>query len=223
MQQDADYESNDSNAYVHSTSDARSRTPSPLAGKGGKLAPKRQSTLRPSTKSSTRIVSDHEMDVDETEIDDIETASPEDNDDETEEDAISDEPTQSESESESEDSIEDWSESEASESPAGAKGKDKAQPTSNPVVVPSKPLAVAQAKRAQAQAQQGRKSTRKVSKAIAELEQELDELSLGEDDIDPDDSTVIVPNKKVREEAIGPGLVYVPGKGEVDPGKKKKR
>ncbi|TFK93524.1 kinesin-domain-containing protein [Polyporus arcularius HHB13444] len=221
--QDADYESNDSDAYVHSTSDARSRTPSPLAGKGGKLVPKRQSTLRPSTKSSTKIGSDHGMDVDETEIDDIETASPEDNDDESEEDAISDEPTQSESESESVESIEDWTESEASESPVGAKGKGKAQATSNPVVVPSKPLAVAQAKRAQAPTQQGRKSTRKASKAIAELEQELDELSLGDDDVDPDDSTVIVPNKKVREDAVGPGLVYVPGKGEVDPGKKKKR
>ncbi|RPD81655.1 kinesin-domain-containing protein [Lentinus tigrinus ALCF2SS1-7] len=216
---DGDYESNDSDAYVHSTSDARSRTPSPLAGKG-KAAPKRQSTIRPNAKLSNAVVSDQETET-ETE-DEIETASPDDNDDDdVETDGILDEPTESESASDSEESIEDWTESEASETtPARAKGKGKAP--AKLVVAPSKPLVMAQAKRTQGQMQQGRKPTGKASKTVAELEQELDELSLG-DEIDPEDSTVIIPNKKAREKAMGPGMEYVPGKGEVDPGKKKKR
>lgn len=197
-------------------SNTRSRTPSPLAGKG-KPAPKRQSTLRPNAKPSA-VVSDHGTET-ETE-DEIETASPDDHDEGEETDEIFDDST--ESESESEESIEDWTESEASDTTPARKGKGKAP--AKPVVAPSKPLVMAQAKRAQGQTQPARKSTtRKASKAVADLEQELDELSLGDNDIDPEDSTVIIPNKKAREEAMDHGVEYVPGKGEVDPGKKKKR
>lgn len=212
-QRDGDYESNDSDAYVQSTSDARSRTPSPLAHKG-RPVPHRQSTIRPDPRPSYDRTVFHKD-----EVTDLQTET------ESEDDEASEE---SEDESD-EDEIEDWTESEASETtPArpSAKGKGKATvKTTPPAASKSKPLNAAQAKRTQAQhpqAGRGQRSTRSTSKIVAELEQELDELSLGDDDDqDPEDSTVIIPNRKAREGAAD----YVPCKGEVDPqaGKKKKR
>ena len=69
----------------------------------------------------------------------------------------------------------------------------------------------------------GKRSTRSVSK----LEREIKGLTLGGDALaGADDSVVILPNRKLREAAVevgGPGIEYVPGKGEVDTVKKKKR
>ncbi|KAF8559379.1 kinesin-domain-containing protein [Imleria badia] len=66
----------------------------------------------------------------------------------------------------------------------------------------------------------GKRSTRSVSK----LEREIQGLSIGGDALaEADDSVVILPNRKLRREAVeaaGPGVEYVP---EVDPAKKKKR
>ncbi|KAI0757337.1 P-loop containing nucleoside triphosphate hydrolase protein [Daedaleopsis nitida] len=227
---DADYESNDSDAYVNSTSDARSRTPSPLAGKS-KPAPHRQSTIKPNEPpiAHPQSESDYAMDVDETVSPDDDDDDEDQDDDDEDDDAFIDDEAY-ESKSESEESVDDWTESATSETAparvntsAAAKGKGKPAAVKTPTTpTASKPLAVAQAKRAQAQQQQGRtrRSTRGTSKAVAELELELDELSLGESE-DPEDSTVIIPNRKAR--AVS-GIEYVPGKGEVDiTAKKKKR
>ena len=120
---------------------------------------------------------------------------------------------------EDEDEAQDWTESEASETtPARPSTKGKAAAAK--AVPASKPIVTAQAKRSPQQASRGRRSTR-ASKAIAELEQELDDLSLGSRD-----STIVIPNKKARAEAIsaaGPEAEYVPQKDEIDTGKKKKR
>ena len=65
-----------------------------------------------------------------------------------------------------------------------------------------------------------KRSTRSVSK----LEREIKGLSMG--DAEADDSVIILPNRKLRQgvmEAGSPGVEYVPGKGEVDAVKKKKR
>lgn len=67
----------------------------------------------------------------------------------------------------------------------------------------------------------GKRAMRSVSK----LEREMKGLSI-EDEALADDSVVILPNRKLRQTAVeagGPGVEYVPGKGEVDPVKKKKR
>ncbi|KAI0374509.1 kinesin-domain-containing protein [Pilatotrama ljubarskyi] len=241
---DAD-ESNDSVASAHSNSEPRSRTPSPLAGKG-KPTPKRQSTIRPRTTPPSKVKpavhpipgTDDEMDVDETETDDDETASLAEDDGDAEEDEVEDEieeeeedsdeddfiddEAESPSEFESErDSIEEWSESEASEViTAKAKPKVKAAPAKSKASQAT-PLAAAQAKRAAQPATRGRRSTRasSSSRAVAELGEDLDALSLGGD---PDDSTIVIPNRKAREEAAA-GTEYVPKKGETDTGKKKKR
>ncbi|KAI0666331.1 P-loop containing nucleoside triphosphate hydrolase protein [Trametes maxima] len=232
---DADLESNDSEAYTRSQSDAdddaeaRSRTPSPLAGKGKRPTPKRQSTLKarttpPSKGAAARpqTETNDDMDVDETETDDADTASPTEGEEEDEEDDFIDDEVESGSEFESDgDEIEEWSESEASESmPATSTSKVKTVAQAASKAKPT-PLAAAKAKRTAQSATRGRRSTRdsRSSRTVAELEDQLDELSLGGD---PDDSTVIIPNRKAREEAAI-GLEYVPKKGEVDTGKKKKR
>ncbi|KAI0336172.1 kinesin-domain-containing protein [Cubamyces sp. BRFM 1775] len=231
---DADYESNDSEADVrsYSNSEARSRTPSPLAGKG-RPPPKRQSTLKPRTTPPAKGKSQPEddVDMDDTETDDAHTASPaEDEDDEIEEESeieddddrdFIDDHAESGSEFESEhDSIEEFSESEASEAaPAPTKAKPRSPATKGK---PSaKPLETAKTKRVAQTSARGRRSTRSSgSRAVAELGKELDDLSLGGED--PDDSTVIIPNRKARAEAAG-GTEYIPKGGEVETAKKKKR
>lgn len=69
----------------------------------------------------------------------------------------------------------------------------------------------------------GKRSTRSVSK----LEQEIQCLSIRGDALaEADDSVVILPKRKFRQATVevgGPGTEDVPGKGEVDPTKKKKR
>ncbi|KAI0823088.1 P-loop containing nucleoside triphosphate hydrolase protein [Trametes gibbosa] len=234
---DADYESNDSDvdARSHSSAGARSRTPSPLAGKG-RPPSKRQTTIKPRTTppSKGKVVSlksrstaDDEMDVDETETD-VGIASPlEDSEaDEIEEDGdddFIDDEAESASASASEsdhDSIEEWTESEASEAtPAKPVHKGKAAATKGKPA--AAPLDIAKAKRTAQGAARGRRTTRTSasSRAIAELGDDLDALSLSGD---ADDSTVIIPNRKAREEAAG-GLEYVPRKSEVETAKKKKR
>ncbi|KAI1797554.1 kinesin-domain-containing protein [Ganoderma leucocontextum] len=218
---EGDNESDDSEADAISDSDARDRTPSPLAGKG-KGGPKRQSTLSSNEIRAPRV-SEIVSEVDETETgDEIDTASPDEADDDDEEfvDDDIEEVSQPNLEEESEEEIQEWTESEASEAtPARPTTKGKAAAKT----VSSKPLATAQVNRAQEQAARGRRSTR-TSKAVKELEQELDDLSLG--DGDPEGSTLIIPNMKARAAAIsaaGPGAVYVPQKGEVDGARKKKR
>jgi hypothetical protein len=73
-----------------------------------------------------------------------------------------------------------------------------------------------------------KKSTDKRStKSVSKLEREIKGLSIGGDALaEVDNSVVILPNRKLRQaamEAGGAGAEYIPGKGEVDPGKKKKR
>ncbi|KAL7285775.1 hypothetical protein ACG7TL_000884 [Trametes sanguinea] len=221
---DADDESDDSELEdrSHSNSETRSRTPSPLAGKSKPL-PKRQSTLKPRTtppSSKAKSNAVDEMDVDETETDDAHTASPAEEETSEIEDEIEEEEEESVSEFESDnDSIEDFSESEASY--ASPKPKGRTSTSATKAKAGAKPLAAAQAKRsAQASARGGRSTrTSASSRAVAELEDDLDALSLGGD---PDDSTMIIPNRKAREEAAA-GTEYVPGKGETEAGKKKKR
>ncbi|KIJ68715.1 hypothetical protein HYDPIDRAFT_106954 [Hydnomerulius pinastri MD-312] len=63
----------------------------------------------------------------------------------------------------------------------------------------------------------GRRSTKS---AVSKLEQDMNVLSIS-DDVVPgaDDSAIILPNRRLRQatEALGgPGVEYVPGKGEVD-------
>lgn len=69
----------------------------------------------------------------------------------------------------------------------------------------------------------GKRPTRSVSK----LEREIKGLSIGGDaPAEADNSVVILPNRKLRQAAVeagGAGAEYIPGKGEVDPAKKKKR
>lgn len=69
----------------------------------------------------------------------------------------------------------------------------------------------------------GKRSTRSVSK----LEREIKGLSIGDDTLaEADESVVILPNRKHLQAAVeagGQGVEYIPGKGEVDPVKKKKR
>ncbi|EIW64942.1 kinesin-domain-containing protein [Trametes versicolor FP-101664 SS1] len=236
---DADEESTDSEVGALSDSGARSRTPSPLAGKGRPPA-KRQSTIKqrttPPSKGKTtaakRPGTDDEMDVDATETDDGETASAAEDDEsgsELEEDDsdsdefIDDDDEEEEAESPSEfehDSVGEWSESEASEVPT-AKPAAKPKVTTTKGKASATPLETAKTKRAAQTAARGRRSTRASasSRAVAELGDDLDALSLGGD---PDDSTVIIPNRKAREEAAA-GTEYVPKKGEVETAKKKKR
>ncbi|CDO75878.1 hypothetical protein BN946_scf184672.g11 [Trametes cinnabarina] len=229
---DADDESDDFEAKDLLDSNPRSRTPSPLAGKGKPL-PKRQSTLKPRPPpTKAKFGAEDEMDVDDTETDDAHTASPTEEvsdgeeDDEIEEgdeeDFIDDE-AESVSEFETD---HDSREEESSESDASYAGPAKSKSKSNASTVTkgkagTKPLATAQAKRAPQTAARGRRSTRtsSSSRAVAGLEDELDGLSLGGD---PDDSTVIIPNRKAREQAAA-GTEYIPGKGETETGKKKKR
>ncbi|KAI8995443.1 P-loop containing nucleoside triphosphate hydrolase protein [Trametes punicea] len=228
-QRDVVSESNDFEAHAHinANSEARSRTPSPLAGKG-KPAPKAQSTLRPRTTPPSKAKSDAEMGVDQTETDDAHTASPAEDAQEDEEDEIKedddedddfiDDEAESASEFESDqDSIEDFSDSEASEVNQ-PKSSTNYKAGSAKSKADSKPLATAKAKRAAQTTANERRSTRSSSsRAVAALGDELHCLSLS---ADPDDSTVIIPNRKVREAA---GKEYVPQKGEVDTVKKKKR
>ncbi|KAH0838561.1 kinesin-domain-containing protein [Lanmaoa asiatica] len=73
-----------------------------------------------------------------------------------------------------------------------------------------------------------KKSTgKRLTRSVSKLEQEIKGLSIGNDTLaEADNSIVILPNRKLRQavvEAGGPGIDYIPGKGEVDPVKKKKR
>lgn len=170
------------------------------------------------------------MDVDATETDDGETASAAEDDesgseleedDSDEDDFIDDDDEEAESPSEFErDSVGEWSESEASEFPT-AKPVAKPKATTTKGKASATPLETAKSKRTAQSAARGRRSTRTSasSRAVAELGDDLDALSLGGD---PDDSTVIIPNRKAREEAAA-GTEYVPKKGEVETAKKKKR
>lgn len=56
------------------------------------------------------------------------------------------------------------------------------------------------------------------------LEKQIKDLSLLEDGTDgADDSVTILPNRKARAAYGGPDVVFVPGKGDLDTTKKKKR
>ncbi|KAG1783598.1 kinesin-domain-containing protein [Suillus placidus] len=69
-------------------------------------------------------------------------------------------------------------------------------------------------------AQTGRRSTRTVSL----LEKQIKDLSLLEDGTGgADDSVTILPDRKARAAYGGPDVVFVPGKGDLDTTKKKKR
>lgn len=73
-----------------------------------------------------------------------------------------------------------------------------------------------------------KKSTSKrPTRSVSKLEREIKGLSIGGDaPAEADASVVILPNRKLRQAAMGaggPGVEYIPGEGEVDPAKKKKR
>ncbi|KIJ21477.1 hypothetical protein PAXINDRAFT_123270 [Paxillus involutus ATCC 200175] len=69
-----------------------------------------------------------------------------------------------------------------------------------------------------------RRSTKSV---VSKLEQDMNDLVISGDVVpEAEDSIVILPNRRVRQETVelgGPGVEYVPGMGEVDTVKKKKR
>lgn len=89
---------------------------------------------------------------------------------------------------------------------------------SRPFRVAVKPLA--KEKVGITEAKTGRRSTRTVSL----LEKQVKDLSLLEYDIGgADDSVTILPNRKARAAYGGPDVVFVPGKGDLDTTKKKKR
>ncbi|OBZ79245.1 Kinesin-like protein KIF20A [Grifola frondosa] len=116
--------------------------------------------------------------------------------------------------------------------------EDSKQPTSNtpkgrsskigmkaqtPLAKAKHMLSVAPSPIFEADVKAGRAKANFRGSKLAGLQQSMDELSLEDD---PDDSTVIIPNRKARQEAVahgGPGVEYVPGKGEVDMTKKRKR
>lgn len=89
---------------------------------------------------------------------------------------------------------------------------------SRPFKVAIKPLA--KGKVGSSAANTGFRSTRSVSL----LEKQIKDLSLLEDGTDgADDSVTILPNRKARAAYGGPDVVFVPGKGDLDTTKKKKR
>lgn len=89
---------------------------------------------------------------------------------------------------------------------------------SRPFKVVIKPLA--KGKVGSSAANTGLRSTRSVSL----LEKQIKDLSLLEDGTDgADDSATILPNRKARAAYGGPDVVFVPGKGDLDTTKKKKR
>ncbi|KAG1773012.1 kinesin-domain-containing protein [Suillus occidentalis] len=89
---------------------------------------------------------------------------------------------------------------------------------SRPFKVVIEPLA--KGKVGSSAANTGFRSTRSVSL----LEKQIKDLSLLEDGTDgADDSVTILPNRKARAAYGGPDVVFVPGKGDLDTTKKKKR
>ncbi|KAF9243827.1 kinesin-domain-containing protein [Melanogaster broomeanus] len=81
--------------------------------------------------------------------------------------------------------------------------------------VPPTPAAVKKGKTKPAKTSTGRRGTKSAGLSI-----------LGDAVPEADDSVVILPNRRVRQATVelkGPGVEYVPGKGEVDTVKKKKR
>ncbi|KAI0768620.1 P-loop containing nucleoside triphosphate hydrolase protein [Trametes elegans] len=248
---DADNESNDSEAYERSegrTPSPLAAKSRPGAKRQSTIKPRTTppSKARTSVPNNKMDVDDsvtddagtaspaeegeEEEEEEESVEDEIEEDEEEEEDDE--DDFIDDnEEVESPSEFESEhESIEEWSESDASAAtPAKTNRKAKAPAVPAPAPAASRtsadatPLGTAQAKRAAQAATRGRRSTRTSggsARAVAQLEEDLDALSLGGGD--PDDSTVIIPNRKVRDDAAG-GTEYVPKKGEVEAFKKKKR
>ncbi|KAG1787830.1 kinesin-domain-containing protein [Suillus plorans] len=95
-----------------------------------------------------------------------------------------------------------------------------AKAKSRPFKMADKPLAKGKGKVGNPTAETGRRSTRTVSL----LEKQIKDLSLLEDGTGgADDSVTILPNRKARAVYGGPDVVFVPGKGDLDTTKKKKR
>ncbi|KAL6299650.1 P-loop containing nucleoside triphosphate hydrolase protein [Sparassis latifolia] len=88
--------------------------------------------------------------------------------------------------------------------------------------MPPSPIFEADVKAGRAKPRLNKQPTRSSSSDLA-LVQDMDELSLLDK---ADDSTIIIPDKKARKQAVangGPGVEYVPKPGEADAFKKKKR
>lgn len=95
-----------------------------------------------------------------------------------------------------------------------------AKAKSRPFKMADKPLAKGKGKVGNPTTETGRRSTRTVSL----LEKQIKDLSLLEDGTGgADDSVTILPNRKARAVYGGPDVVFVPGKGDLDTTKKKKR
>ncbi|KAG2044339.1 hypothetical protein BDR03DRAFT_234897 [Suillus americanus] len=93
-----------------------------------------------------------------------------------------------------------------------------AKAKSRPFKVAAKPLA--KGKVGIPESRISRRSTRTVSL----LGKQIKDLSLLEDGTgDADDSVTILPNRKARAAYGGPDVVFVPGQGDLDTTKKKKR
>jgi hypothetical protein len=113
-----------------------------------------------------------------------------------------------------EESVEDDPISEDDESDYAPLAKAKSRPFKVAAKPPAKGKAGIPATRT------SRRSTRTVSL----LEKQIKDLSLLEDGTgDVDDSITILPNRKARAVYGGPDVVFVPGKGDLDTTKKKKR
>ena len=175
---------------------APSRSPSPLAAKG----------LRRTQQPSGQDSSSHKFPpFQEVDIDEIETAGD----------------TEPEEEVGDDDEIEEWEPSPTIPPMPSMQDSPHSRPTGKHMAVPPSPVFAADLKANRLMASKSQPSKRISS--LASVLEKTRALSL---DGDPRDSIVVIPNKKARAEAVasgGPNTEYVPGPGEVDVAKKKKR
>jgi hypothetical protein len=94
-----------------------------------------------------------------------------------------------------------------------------AKPTPRPFKVATKRLAKEKGKMGSSVTKAGHRSTRSVSL----LGKQIKDISLSEDICGADDSITIVPNRKARAAYGGTDVEFVPGKGDIDTTKRKKR
>lgn len=98
------------------------------------------------------------------------------------------------------------------------------RPSGSHVLVPPSPIFEADVKAAKLM--NSRSQPPKRGSSLTAILEKTRSLSLADDGGDARESIVIIPNKKARAETAargGPGVEYVPGAGEVDVAKKKKR
>ncbi|PCH33338.1 kinesin-domain-containing protein [Wolfiporia cocos MD-104 SS10] len=224
---------------------------SPLANKTRSTSQRTQAALAPSDRTSSGPEDISEFDDEEVEEEDEETVDEEDEleDEEEEEeietvtDAAADDSILSVSSKDTDTVSEEESLSESESEP-----ESEPSPRPKPKSVPKKPAVLARAPHLQPQSLVGapspifeadvraghRAADRNSGQKLPSLEQRLRDMSLHtmekakekEKREEPRNSIAVIPNRKARQQAVANGgeeVVYVPRKGEVDTGRKKKR